>query len=461
MFTLKSKAYEGRYLEVVCEQIPNVEDNTSEIRWTLAAKGGEVSWYSTGPTTLTIGGQQVYYCKRKSYTTKVFPAAKGSVSGSLTVAHDEEGNCILDVSLETAIYTMTLSEVSDTWQLESILRASEIRASDANIGSCATVVIGRRSGQFTHSVSYRFGGLSGWLNALGDPVTEPVYYSETTLNFLLPDSFYEEIPDSSRGSCQLTCTTWYGDTVIGESSCAFTVTADPALCGPVISGAVTPVDERTLLLTDGQLIPGVSTACCRVEATAQKGATLVSVVAGEAEVIDGQALLPGWALPTVPVVAVDSRGYTAREELPCPCIDYVQLTNLSEVARSEPTADSAALTLQGRAFSGSFGLQDNAVTATVDFDGRQLTAPVEVSPEGDYLLVVTLEALSYTHSYPVTVTVADKAMEVTRQLTVRKGIPVFDWGENDFRFHVPVELPGLTVDGIPLATYICSLMEGE
>ena len=83
MLTLTSKAYDGRYLEVTCQQIPNVEENTSEIRWTLSVRGGESSYYSTGPTTVTIAGQQVYYCKRKSYSTKVFPAAKGSISGSL------------------------------------------------------------------------------------------------------------------------------------------------------------------------------------------------------------------------------------------------------------------------------------------------------------------------------------------------------------------------------------------
>jgi len=238
MFTLKSKAYDGRYMEVVCQQLPNVEENTSEIRWTLTVTGGASSWYSTGPTTLTVGGQQVYYCGRKSYSTKVFPAAKGSVSGSLTVPHDEEGRCTLTVSLQTAIYTQTLSETVESWQLETIQRTSLIRASDANIGSCATVVVGRRGNGFTHEIAYRFGQLSGWLDPMGSPVTTPVRHSETTLNFPLPESFYLEIPDSPRGGCHLVCTTYYGDAVIGTESCSFTVTADPALCSPTVSGSV-------------------------------------------------------------------------------------------------------------------------------------------------------------------------------------------------------------------------------
>ena len=49
---------------------------------------------------------------------------------------------------------------------------------------------------------------------------------------------------------------------------------------------------------------------------------------------------------------------------------------------------------------------------------------------------------------------ASEAMAVTADVTVRKGLPVFDWGETDFRFHVPVDLPALTIGGIPLADYI-------
>lgn len=458
-FMLTSKAYEGRYMELVCEQTPSVEDNSSEIKWTLTVKGGEVSWYSTGPTTLTIGGQQVYYCKRKAYTTKTFPAAKGSVSGTLTVPHGEDGSCSLEVSLTTAIYTATLSTVSESWALDTIHRASQIRASDANIGSCATVVIGRYSGEFTHTVSYRFGALTGWLDGLGDPVAEPVRHGETTLNFLLPESFYGEIPNSPRDNCVLTCTTYYGDTVIGETNCSFWAAADPVLCSPQVVAAVEPVDELTLSLTDGRLIPGISTAYCSVAASAQKGASLVSVTAGGVEVTEGMAELPGWALPTVPVVVTDSRGYSTLLELVCSYVNYTELTNLSEAARPEPTADSAILTLRGTAFFGSFGAAENALVATVEFDGRLLTVPLDSSEEGSYEATVLLENLSYTRSYPVTVTVADKAMAVTRELTVRKGIPVFDWGERDFRFHVPVELPSLTLSGTSLEEYIRSVIE--
>jgi len=452
MFTLQTKAYDGRYMELSCEQVPDVAGNCSELRWTLTVTGGSSSWYSTGPTTLEIGGQQVYYSKRKSYSTGVFPAAKGSVSGSLTVRHNDDGSLTVPVRLTTAIYTQTLSVTEGDWQLEPIARASLIAGADANIGSCATVVVTRRSGQFDHTIGWEFGELTGWLDAAGEPVAEPVRFTDTTLLFRLPERFYEQLPDAPRGSCRLTCVTYNGDERVGETSCEFWASADPALCSPIVEGSVTVWDELTQALS-ALLIPGISTACCHVTATAQKGATLVSVTAGDTPVEEGQALLPGWSLSTVPVTAVDSRGFETRVLLPSPCLPYVQLTVLAEAKRLSPTADSAVLTLTGACFAGDLGATENDLQAEITVNGETVTFGIPLE-ENSYALEAELPGLSYLRSYPVTVRVWDKVMEATATVTVRKGLPVFDWGENDFRFHVPVDLPALTVNGIPLISYI-------
>lgn len=454
--TLKSQVYDGRYLQLTCTQTPDVAENVSHIRWTLKATGGNASWYSTGPTRVSIGGTQVYYSPRKSYSTKVFPAAKGSVSGQLTVPHDPDGTLSVTLSLATAIYEPDVVETTEHWELTPIQRTSGIRAADGLIGSCATVVVSRRDESFRHAIGYRFGQLSGWLSATGDPVAEPVIFSENTLNFLLPETFYGQIPDRQRDSCTLTCITYRGEEPVGQEECSFWVSADPAVCCPVVTGQVFPVDGLTCSLTDGSLIPGISTACCQVTAVAQKGASLVTLTAGEVTVEAGQALLPGWALPGVPVVAVDSRGFETRLSVPSPCIPYVQLTLIPEVHRPEPTADRAVLTVTGACFQGNFGQVENSLTAQVEFDGQRLQLPLEMGETG-YRAEVELPNLSYTRNYPVTVTVADRAMTVTGQVTVRKGIPVFDWGEGDFCFHVPVELPALTIGGVPLADYIRNL----
>lgn len=129
-FTLNSGSYQGRYLSVTCTQEKNIATNKNTIYWTLTSTGGSVNYYTTGPTTLMIGGQQAYYIGQKTYTSKAFPAAKGSVSGSVVVDANANGSCSVAVSLSTAIYTSTVSTVSGTWNLDSIPRAAQLLSAD-------------------------------------------------------------------------------------------------------------------------------------------------------------------------------------------------------------------------------------------------------------------------------------------------------------------------------------------
>lgn len=127
-FTLTSGAYQGRYLQLYCVQTPDIANNRSTINWTLSSLGGESNYYSTGPTTVTIAGNQVYYCPKMEWNTYQFPAAKGSVSGSLTVNHDTYGNLTISVSMSANIYTGVLNTYSNNWTLDSIPRQATITA---------------------------------------------------------------------------------------------------------------------------------------------------------------------------------------------------------------------------------------------------------------------------------------------------------------------------------------------
>ena len=124
--TLKSDSYQGRYLQLDLTQDKDIATNKSTITWTLSSKGGSSNYYSTGPTTVKIAGNEVYYLARKNWDSKVFPAAKGSVSGTITVDHDSEGKKSVDVSLITAIYTGTTSTKTETWTLDSIPRQATL-----------------------------------------------------------------------------------------------------------------------------------------------------------------------------------------------------------------------------------------------------------------------------------------------------------------------------------------------
>ena len=59
-YSVNTKSYEGRYLNLTIEQIQNIEKNTSTLNWTLTATGGKSKYYTVYPTTIKIDGIEVY-----------------------------------------------------------------------------------------------------------------------------------------------------------------------------------------------------------------------------------------------------------------------------------------------------------------------------------------------------------------------------------------------------------------
>ena len=112
-------------MQLVCSQTKDATNNKSFINWTLSSVGGEVNYYATGPTTVTINGQQVYYKAATPWDSYEFPAKKGSVSGSLFVSHEEDGSKTITVSLKTAIYNLGRPSTDESnWQLDTIPRGA-------------------------------------------------------------------------------------------------------------------------------------------------------------------------------------------------------------------------------------------------------------------------------------------------------------------------------------------------
>ena len=121
--TLKSSSYDGRYMKLVCEQTSNGgAKNTSTIKWTLSTVGGNESYYSTGATKVVINGTTVYSKSRVDWSSKSFPASIGSKSGEIEVSHTDDGTKTIKVSFSTAIYTSTVSEYEEKWELDTIAR---------------------------------------------------------------------------------------------------------------------------------------------------------------------------------------------------------------------------------------------------------------------------------------------------------------------------------------------------
>lgn len=373
------------------------------------------------------------------------------------VAHETDGSKVVTVELDLTGYTSGGGgsgwNVTDSREiaLTHIPRASTVGASDAYIGAVATVSVVRRSTDYTHSVAYSFGALSGFLDADGSLREEEILLTQSSIPFTIPDAFYYEIPDDSSGICTLTCRTYRGGVQIGEEqSSVFTVTAKRELCTPAVSGTVEDTNQKTLALTGdaNKLVRFGSVAVCTITAEAKNGASIAGkTIAGEA--VEGDSLtMEAIDTGSISFTATDSRGYSSTFQSEAELIPYIHLTAVVSAKRKDPTSGRVSLEVAGNCFTGSFGAADNLLLIRCRVDGGDYMALEPVMGENTYTLTAELTGLDYLKKHTVEVEVSDCVETVTKSANVGKGIPVFDWGESDFVFHVPVSLSGCRLQDI-------------
>ena len=142
-YTLTSSAYKGRYMQVVYTQEMDVANNKSTIHWTLSSIGGEVNYYGTGPTSVYINAKCVYYKDRTSADSKVFPAAKGSVSGTIEIDHNEDGTKGTPVLMNTVVYygSSSVKAYSGWWELDPIPQGAKIQTAPSSFTNASLPTI--------------------------------------------------------------------------------------------------------------------------------------------------------------------------------------------------------------------------------------------------------------------------------------------------------------------------------
>lgn len=363
------------------------------------------------------------------------------LSKTFTIPHAEDGTGSVTVQtwMDTAISAGEV-ELKKALTLTPIARASTIGAADAFVESTAIVAVNRKSEHYAHSVAFSFGELSGYLDGEGNISETEVIHTGTSIPFIIPASFYAQIPDKPSGVCTLTCRTYYGTQQVGDDQTAtFTVTANPSLCAPVVSGTAVDVNPNTIALTGSAdtLIRYYSRVLCTVTAEARNGASIVSKSINGSEV-ENSLEIPNAETGTFVLSAIDSRGYPASVTVSKTLIPYFGRTVKAAIQRTDPTGGEALLSVSGEFYPGSLGAADNALQVSYELTpGEAVQVPVTVTGE-DYQGSILVSGLDYTRSYHIPVTAADKLGGETQTVTVKPGIPVFHWGQKDFAFHVPV-----------------------
>lgn len=352
---------------------------------------------------------------------------------------------------------------SNSMMLTPIARESTAGAADAYIGSYTTISVKRNSSSYTHEIKVQFGSIIGYIQndwSLGD---SSVKLTDTSISFNIPESFYDQIPNASSGECKLTVTTYNGDTQVGDATeSTFKCLADPEKCSPSIKGNVVDVNRDTKSVTGDaeKLVRFMSTARCTPDANAKYGSSIVETKVNGMAVTGDSLDIPNVENNTFVFSVTDSRGFTATATVTSAMIPYVKLTCEASCKRVSPTSDKAVLNVSGDWFDGNFGKLDNYITVYYTVSGPSgydIDSQEIFEGTGKYNVSIDLDGLNYQEEYDVGVLVQDivDGIGIGKSFTVHKGIPVFDWGEDSFRFNVPVYIGEKTLE-----QYIKDIMNG-
>lgn len=124
MATFTSNSYEGRYLKLTITEEVNHVDNSSKLTWTLTSTGGSSSYYFVEATKVIINGTTVYSKGQTQWSDNVFPAAKGSKSGTINVPHESDGTKSITVKFSTRVYYGGAQEYGGTMKLTATDRTA-------------------------------------------------------------------------------------------------------------------------------------------------------------------------------------------------------------------------------------------------------------------------------------------------------------------------------------------------
>lgn len=234
--------------------------------------------------------------------------------------------------------------------------------------------------------------------------------------------------------------------VVYYSSIAKTLTIkNPS---PTLSPTAVDANATTKTLTGdaNKFIKYYSNASFSVGAAAVKNSTIKStkVVCGAKSSTSASGTLNAVESGTFTFSATDSRGNTTTKTLTKTLVNYVKLT--CNLTTKNPTPDGKMyFKVSGNYFNNTFGAVANTlqvqyrVKENEDSYGNWIDLTTTKSGN-TYSAEVNLTGLNYQSYYTFQARAIDKINTSGVNSAEKKvrATPVFDWGENDFKFNVPV-----------------------
>lgn len=423
----------------------SIANNNSVVSWNLQliSSGGTISSSASKSWSVTVNGKNYSGTNTVGISAN---ATKTLASGSTTIAHNADGTKSFSFSFSQQ-FNINYSGVgwigtksgSGSGTLSTIPRTSSVSSTNANIGENITITINRASSSFTHTLSYSFCNLSG---------TIATKTTSTSISWKLPTTFYAQIPNNKTSWGRIICDTYSGSTKIGSSECRFDVYVNESTNKPGISATVVDINDTTIALTGdkNKLIRYYSKAQFALTASPKNSATIStrSVIYNGNTITGGSGNswtdhFSGVTTGSFQFGVTDSRGLSNTTTINKTLIEYVKLTGYMTVTNPTATGE-CTLTLSGNYFNGSFGSTDNTLSVQYKIDDGDWVDMTATFADNTYEASADITGLDYTRAYSFCARAVDKLATVETPVKNVKSTPIFDWGSDDFHFHVPVSL---------------------
>lgn len=304
-------------------RVQRIDGYTGETAWNKTNKPGvtlKVGGLSKTPTISYIDTRNQVVCTFATWTGDVIHNADGSLSLPISCSWTLKG-----------VSSLGSGSISGNAALDTIPRASqpscvtypEHTQNVGQFGDTISIYMNRKSADFTHTVRYAFGSLSGTcINADTGKAATGV---ETGFKWKIPESFMDLLPAATSGSGTIYVDTYNGSTKIGTKSCGFTATV-PASVKPRCTIQV--LDDTDIQDRYGSLVKGLSKLYVKTNFYAAYSSpvsaynvTANGVKYSTAEVVTGVLTKSGTT--TVTATVTDKRGITsATASASFPVLDY-------------------------------------------------------------------------------------------------------------------------------------------
>lgn len=246
---------------------------------------------------------------------------------------------------------------------------------------------------------------------------------------------------------------------------------------PVLSPTVVDTGTNSTRLTGGdpnKIIKGHSYLEISTGATALKEASITkqSISCGDISIHAASGVMENVTSGTFTFTATDNRGNTSTKTVMKEIINYEKLTCVLEVGN--PTVDGdLKFSIRGNYFDGTFGAVDNSLKVEyrikesgAEWDDTWIDASMNnhaelgfnivggelIITDNAYATSIMISDLDYRTTYVIQARARDEVYTgyiITSEYAV-KTAPVFDWGPDDFDFHVPVFREGNPMGYYPI-----------